>query len=233
MLLFLWDSPGKNTGVGCHFLLRGIFLIQGSNPGLLYWQTGSLPSEPQGKSSDSNLHYPNSMSNTASKTENELDSAFRHVWMESPVFVEWSRYFCECSTNMLFPDLLFTLWLTGALWMVEEDSEVLLDVSGYLHNAGAYLYIHISVWKLPRLVAKHDWTEKRKVSNCAGEQGGKWPTGWSREGVLFQTPCQEGSFSKTWHHHWLWVPPEQNSLVLVFWASHNIGLSFWHIIGTQ
>ena len=21
-----WESPGKNTGVGCHFLLQGIFL---------------------------------------------------------------------------------------------------------------------------------------------------------------------------------------------------------------
>ena len=29
-----WDSPGKNTGVGCHFLLQGIFPTQGSNPGL-------------------------------------------------------------------------------------------------------------------------------------------------------------------------------------------------------
>ena len=29
------DSPGKNTGVGSHSLLQGIFLIQGSNPGLL------------------------------------------------------------------------------------------------------------------------------------------------------------------------------------------------------
>ena len=28
------DSPGKNTGVGCHALLQGIFLSQGSNPGL-------------------------------------------------------------------------------------------------------------------------------------------------------------------------------------------------------
>ena len=27
---------GKNTGVGCHALLQGIFLIQGSNPGLLH-----------------------------------------------------------------------------------------------------------------------------------------------------------------------------------------------------
>ena len=30
------DSPGKNTGVGCHALLQGIFLTQGSNPGFLH-----------------------------------------------------------------------------------------------------------------------------------------------------------------------------------------------------
>ena len=24
----LWDFPGKNSGVGCHFLLQGIFLTQ-------------------------------------------------------------------------------------------------------------------------------------------------------------------------------------------------------------
>ena len=29
------DSPGKNTGVGCHALLQGIFSTQGSNPGLI------------------------------------------------------------------------------------------------------------------------------------------------------------------------------------------------------
>ena len=37
---------GKNTEVGCHFLLQGIFPIQGSNPCLLYllhWQADSLP----------------------------------------------------------------------------------------------------------------------------------------------------------------------------------------------
>ena len=33
-LLCPWDSPGKNTGVGCHALLQGIFPTQGSNPDL-------------------------------------------------------------------------------------------------------------------------------------------------------------------------------------------------------
>ena len=35
-LLCPWDSPGKNTAVSCHALLQGIFLIQGSNLGLLH-----------------------------------------------------------------------------------------------------------------------------------------------------------------------------------------------------
>ena len=29
-----WDFPGKNTGVGCHFLLQEVFPTQGLNPGL-------------------------------------------------------------------------------------------------------------------------------------------------------------------------------------------------------
>ena len=39
--LCLWNSPGKNTGVGCHFLLQGIFPTQGMNwhhLHLLYWR---------------------------------------------------------------------------------------------------------------------------------------------------------------------------------------------------
>ena len=31
-----WSFPGKNTGVGCHFLLQGIFPTQGSNSCLLH-----------------------------------------------------------------------------------------------------------------------------------------------------------------------------------------------------
>ena len=51
-LLCPWDSLGKNTGVGCHALLQGIFLTQGSNLHLLcllHWQVGSLLLVPPGK----------------------------------------------------------------------------------------------------------------------------------------------------------------------------------------
>ena len=38
-----WHFPGKNTGVGCHFLLQEIFPLQRLNLcflGLLHWQVG-------------------------------------------------------------------------------------------------------------------------------------------------------------------------------------------------
>ena len=41
-LLCSWNLSPKNTGVGCHFLLQGIFPTQGSNLLLLRWQADSF-----------------------------------------------------------------------------------------------------------------------------------------------------------------------------------------------
>jgi len=45
MLLCTWHSPGKNTGVGCHFLLQGMF----PRPRSLVLQADALTSEPPWK----------------------------------------------------------------------------------------------------------------------------------------------------------------------------------------
>ena len=53
-LLYPWDFQGMHTGMGCHFLLQGIFPTQGLNPGLSYCRQtlyhlshqGSLPGLP-------------------------------------------------------------------------------------------------------------------------------------------------------------------------------------------
>ena len=47
-LLCLWDFPGKNTGVGCNFLLPGIFLTLQLNPSLLHWQENPFLPSHQG-----------------------------------------------------------------------------------------------------------------------------------------------------------------------------------------
>ena len=44
-----WDSPGRNSGVGCHALLQGVFPALGWNLNflhLLHWQVGSFPLVP-------------------------------------------------------------------------------------------------------------------------------------------------------------------------------------------
>ena len=51
-----WDSPGKNTGMGCHFLLQGILPTLGPNAQLLHWQVDFSPTEPPGKPEYSYLH---------------------------------------------------------------------------------------------------------------------------------------------------------------------------------
>ena len=48
-LLYLWNFPGKSTGVGCHFLFQVIFPTQGLNPRFLPWQVDSLPLPPPGE----------------------------------------------------------------------------------------------------------------------------------------------------------------------------------------
>ena len=54
MSLCPWDSIGKNTGMGCHALLQGICLTQGSNPHLLlgrwflyHWATWEAQLNPR------------------------------------------------------------------------------------------------------------------------------------------------------------------------------------------
>ena len=57
------DSPGKNTGLGCHALLRGILPTQGSNPGLLQcrWILYQLSYPGSPPSSVSQFLLPNSV----------------------------------------------------------------------------------------------------------------------------------------------------------------------------
>ena len=47
-LLCPWDTPGKNTGVDCHFLLQMIFPTQGLNLGLLHCRQTLYPLSHRG-----------------------------------------------------------------------------------------------------------------------------------------------------------------------------------------
>ena len=48
-LLYPWNFPSKNIGVGSHSLLQRFIPTQGSNPCLLHWQADPLPLVPPKK----------------------------------------------------------------------------------------------------------------------------------------------------------------------------------------
>ena len=59
-LLCPFDFPGKNTGMGYHLLLQGVFLTQGLNSCLLHflhWQAVSLPLSHLGSSKEFRVNY--------------------------------------------------------------------------------------------------------------------------------------------------------------------------------
>ena len=100
--LCLWNFPGKYTGVGCHFHLRGIILTQGLNMCLLhcwsflyYWATWeALVINKRGKKKDIVLF------------ENP-DDAGDLYWA-----VLWTEYL---HLRKLHSEALITTWRVGCL----------------------------------------------------------------------------------------------------------------------
>ena len=98
-LLCPWDSPGKNTGVGCYFLLQGIFPIQRLNPhilDLLHWQADSLSSEPPGNPKESLGTIMNSI-NSISCIFQQSFLRYCHVSSEKHLpFLQGGERVCVC-----------------------------------------------------------------------------------------------------------------------------------------
>ena len=59
MLLCPWDSPGKNTGVGCHFFLQEIFSTPGLNLGLPHCKQTLYRLSHQGSSEANTILWSN------------------------------------------------------------------------------------------------------------------------------------------------------------------------------
>ena len=84
-ILCPWDSPGKNTGVGCHAFLQRIIPTQGSNPGLLYCRRILYHLNHQGSPWILNL-VAYSFSRGSSQTRNGT----RVSWMAGRFFTCWA-----------------------------------------------------------------------------------------------------------------------------------------------
>ena len=101
-LLSPCSSSGKNTGMGCHFILQRIFLTQGSNPGLLHSRQILYHLNHQSQESITPKIFPNteilwlldkfvdtSIIIQRLKAGGEGDNWGWHGWMASPTPWTW------------------------------------------------------------------------------------------------------------------------------------------------
>ena len=113
-LLGPWNFPGKSIGVGCHFLLQGIFPTQGSNPGLLHCRQTLYHLSHQGRQNttgESLIQSPLSRKRvlTASQVVRDLVSN-----LCQPVFL---NQFCYHDHVMGWGSSLVVQWLRICLLM--------------------------------------------------------------------------------------------------------------------
>ena len=91
-----WDLPGKNTGLGCHFLLQGIFPTQGSNLGLLHCRWILYCLSPQGSPWK---HYARARTHTHTHTHNKT------LWKRPNLQIvrnisSWQRGGADCGVRI-------------------------------------------------------------------------------------------------------------------------------------
>ena len=106
------DSPGKNTGVGCHALLQRIFPTQGSIPGLPHCRWILYCLSHQGSPPGKQVPWPPSI------TQLPLALATAEGWS------------CFCVYVSPPGPLTPTLWLTGVLGGLSDDRSLVPSSPG-------------------------------------------------------------------------------------------------------
>ena len=111
-LLCPWNSPGNNTGVGCHFLLLGIFLTQELNLGLLNCRQILYCLKHHG-----NPHNPIQSRESRHRVVKETENVHLVSGRQSPAFE-----FCQSSSLLIHCTLLcsFVLGIVQVLMMGKE-----------------------------------------------------------------------------------------------------------------
>ena len=99
-LLCPLDFPDENTGMGCHFLLQGIFLTQRLNLRLLHWQADSLPLSHLG-SPRVGTAWEKSVRHVSKETGLWLHNGYREIYNKS-IFCKCWKYWISKNSKSVF-----------------------------------------------------------------------------------------------------------------------------------
>ena len=125
------NSPGQNTGVGCHSLLQGIFPIQGLNTGLSHCRH-SLAAEPQGKPKNTGM----------GSLSSHIGSSQPRNWTGSPAL----------QADSLPTELSGKPWLWW--WRVVNPKSGILPHSCSFHKKLRLLHVYFWIFRVGKLIGK-------------------------------------------------------------------------------
>ena len=109
------DSPGRNTRVGCHALLWGIFPNQGSNPGLLHCRW--IPYHPSHQGSPRTVEWVGSLSllQVIIPTQESSQGLLSCRWILYQLSFWPDRWWAEKQGLVLEPTM--SIWFTLILFL--------------------------------------------------------------------------------------------------------------------
>ena len=118
ILLCPCDFLGKNTGVGCHFLLQGTFPTQGLNLRLLYWQASSSSLSQQESPSHSSIAQTKITEYRWWKEMLEPTERNKEAML---LWVGLERLSSDpCKAPSLCSGLMAVMWLSWVWWVISK-----------------------------------------------------------------------------------------------------------------
>ena len=149
------DSPGKNTGVGCHALLQGIFPTPGLEPKSPTLQVDSLPSEPPGKFKNTRVAYPFSR-----ELPHQGIKSLRSPALQADIFTSWA------TRKALFIPILQEIKLS-------PQFQYILCFSSKLYHSSQSQYSCILFLSSP-IISMHVLCLKKPAHTCSFCCSEKW-----------------------------------------------------------
>ena len=111
------ESPWKNSGVGCYFLLQGIFLTQGLNLGLLHyrWTLYQLSHQDTTKYLYMNVHGSSILNSQKVETTQMVTSR----WVSDGIYTQWN--FSQPLKGMKYQYMLQHGWILKTFLLSERN----------------------------------------------------------------------------------------------------------------
>ena len=158
-----WDSPGKNTGVGCHFLLQCTKVKSESEVA----QSCPTPSNPM------DCSLPGSSIHGIFQAGVLEWGAIAFSWPWSPLIVFLSLWIFSIPVTNILVNVIMTLQL--ALWLPPSFHSGPLPSNFY--SAARIVCCKISIWSCPSLIEKVSTASHFEIwSSHLGLQSPYWPS---------------------------------------------------------